>query len=224
MSESLSRRTLFPILGAVPAAAALGSAAPAAHESHAHAAQETATAKGPYKRKVFDDHQWQTVRVLADMIIPADESGPAATVAGVPEFLDDWIAFRTEQDGTQNFQAEMLGGLMWLDRESNKASGKDFVDAGEAAQKQLLDRIAYSKKAAKNDSQGAKFFSDFRSLIVSGYFSSKVGVKALPYLGNVAVMKWTGCDPKVWSIIETRLKSGYKDGILEAKPWGTKAS
>ena len=113
---------------------------------------------------------------------------------------------------------------MWLDRESNIASGKDFVDAGEAAQKKLLDRIAYTKKADKNDSQGVKFFSDFRSLIVSGYFSSKAGVKALPYLGNVAVMKWTGCDPKVWAIIEERMKNGYKGGVVEAKPWGTKSS
>lgn len=224
MSENVSRRNVFHILGVVPAAAALGSAAEA-HAAHSHgAAQETPSAKGPYKRRAFDDHQWQTVRVLSDLIMPADESGPAATAAGVPEYLDDWIAFRVEQDGNQNFQAEILGGLMWLDRESNKASGKDFVDAGEAAQKQLLDRIAYSKKAAKNDSQGAKFFSDFRSLVVGGYFSSKPGVKALPYLGNVAVMKWNGCDPKVWSILEDRLKNGYKDGVVEAKPWGTKNS
>ena len=223
MSDNVSRRNIFQIIGAVPAAAALGSAA-AAREGHAHAAKDSPSAKGPYKRQTFDDHQWQTVKLLSDITMPADESGPAASTAGVPEFLDDWIAFRTEQDGNQNFKAEMLGGLMWLDRESNIASGKDFVDAGEAAQKKLLDRIAYTKKADKNDSQGVKFFSDFRSLIVSGYFSSKAGVKALPYLGNVAVMKWTGCDPKVWAIIEERMKNGYKGGVVEAKPWGTKSS
>ena len=223
MSDNVSRRNIFQIIGAVPAAAALGSAA-AAHAGHPHAAKDSPSAKGPYKRQVFDDHQWKTVRLLSDTIMPADESGPAASAAGVPEFLDDWIAFRTEQDNNLNFQAEMLGGLMWLDRESNKASGKDFVDAGGAAQKKLLDRIAYPKKANKNDSQGVKFFSDLRSLVVSGYFSSKAGVKALPYLGNVAVMKWTGCDPKVWAIIEERMKNGYKGGVVEAKPWGTKSS
>ena len=225
MSDNVSRRNIFHILGAVPAAAALGNAVPMAHEGHMHAAaQEAAAAKGPYKRRTFDDHQWQTIHVLSDLIIPADESGPAASAAGVPEYLDDWVAFRVEQDGNLNFQAEMLGGLMWIDCESNKAMGKDFIDAGEAAQKQLLDRIAYPKKAAKDDSQGAKFFSDLRSLVVGGYFSSKAGVKALPYLGNVAVMKWTGCDPKVWAVIEERMKNGYTSGIIEAKPWGTKAS
>ena len=63
------------------------------------------------------------------------------------------------------------------------------------------------------------FFSEFRSLTVSGFFSSKVGVADLPYLGNKAVAEWKGCDPKVWAIIEERMKNGYK-GIVEAKPWG----
>jgi gluconate 2-dehydrogenase gamma chain len=67
------------------------------------------------------------------------------------------------------------------------------------------------------------FFNQFRSLTVSGYFSSKAGVAALPYLGNVAVIEWKGCDPKVWAILEDRMKNGYK-GIVESKPWDTHAS
>jgi hypothetical protein len=55
--------------------------------------------------------------------------------------------------------------------------------------------------------------------VIGGFFSSKAGVADLPYLGNVAVAEWNGCDPKVWAIIEDRMKNGYK-GILEAKPWG----
>jgi hypothetical protein len=219
----VSRRNLFHILGsAVPAAAVAVGAAGALEAQHEHGANsgESKSAKDqPFQRRVFNDHQWKTVQLLCDLIIPADESGPSASAAKVPEFLDDWVAFRTEQDGNQNFQAEMLGGLMWLDRESNKAGGKDFVDAGEAAQKQLLDRIAYPEKTAKDDHPGMAFFSQFRSLTVSGYFSSKPGVAALPYLGNRAVAEWKGCDPKVWAIIEERMKNGYK-GILEVKPWG----
>ncbi len=221
MSENVSRRNLFHILGAaVPAAAlATGAAGQLDAQQHHHApAADAGGSKGPYKRQVFDDHQWNTVKCLTDIIIPADESGPTASVAGVPEFLDEWIAFRTSEDGNQNFQAEMLGGLMWLDHESNKTFGKDFVDASPANQKQILDRIAYPKKVARDDQQGAAFFSQFRSLTVSGYFSSKPGVAALPYLGNVAVMEWKGCDPKVWAIIEDRMKNGYNKGVIEAKP------
>lgn len=216
MSENVSRRNLFHILGAAVPAAALATGKAEAQHHHA-AASDTGGAKGPYKRQTFDDHQWQTVKVLTDLIIPADESGPSASVAGVPEYLDEWIGFRTEQDGTENFKAEMLGGIMWLDHEANKMSGKDFIDLGVDGQKKILDRIAYPKKVARDDEQGMNFFSQFRSLTVGGYFSSKPGVAALPYLGNVAVMEWKGCDPKVWAIIEDRMKHGYK-GIVEAKP------
>ena len=178
-----------------------------------------AAPKGPYQRQTFDDHQWQTVTLLANVIIPADERSGSASQAGVPEFMDDWIAFRTEQDGNQNLRAEIFGGLMWLDREARRLSDKDFVSSSADQQKQILDRIAYPDRAAKDDLPFVSFFNQFRSLTVSGFFSSKMGVADLPYLGNVAVAEWKGCDPKVWAIIEERMKNGYK-GILEAKPWG----
>lgn len=222
-SPDVSRRDLFHIIGTVPAMAVVaGSALGQKNDPHhAHGTAGTdLTAKGPYKRQTFDDHQWKTVCVLCDLIIPADERSGSATQAGVPEFLDDWIAFRTDQDGNQDFRAEIFGGLMWLDRESNRLFEKSFADASADQQKQILDRIAYPKKAAKEDHAWASFFSHFRSLTVSGFFSSKMGVGDLPYLGNTAVAEWKGCDPKVWAVIEERMKNGYK-GILEAKPWSS---
>jgi hypothetical protein len=212
-TSGVSRRDIFQILGAAPAVAAVG-----AH-SHMHTGQEEpAVAKGPYKRQTFDDHQWETVKVLGDLIIPADERSVSASQAGVPEFMDDWIAFKTEQDGNMDLRAEVFGGLMWLDHESNRLFQKNFVGATADQQKQLLDRIAYPGKAAKDDSPWVAFFTQFRSLTVGGFFSSKPGVADLPYLGNRAVAEWKGCDPKVWAIIEERMKNGYK-GVLEAKPW-----
>ena len=207
--SGISRRDIFQIIGSVPAIAAVTAGDAAAATPNA----------GAYKRQTFDDHQWRTVRVLCDLILPADERGPSATAAGVAEFLDDWIAFRTDQEGNQDLRAEILGGLMWLDHESRMLTEKDFADASTAQQKQMLDRIAYPARAAKDDHPGVSFFNEMRILVVGGYFSSKAGVADLPYLGNVAVAEWKGCDPKVWSIIEERMKNGYK-GILEAKPWG----
>jgi gluconate 2-dehydrogenase subunit 3-like protein len=207
--SGVSRRDIFQIIGSVPAIAAVTAGEAAAATPKA----------GAYKRQTFDEHQWRTVRVLCDLIIPADERSPGATEAGVPEFLDDWIAFRTDQENNQNLRAEILGGLMWLDHESRQLFQKDFADAPTEQQKQILDRIAYPDRASKEDRPGASFFSELRILVIGGFFSSKAGVADLPYLGNVAVAEWKGCDPKVWSIIEERMKNGYK-GILEAKPWG----
>ena len=218
-STDVSRRDLFQIIGTAPAVAAVVSGSALAQtKEHEHTARPQENgAKGPYQRQTFDDHQWRAVRVLCDLIIPADERSGSATQAGVPEFLDDWIAFRTAQDGNEDLRAQIFGGLIWLDRESNARFQKGFADASPEQQEQILDRVAYPKRAAKEDHPWVVFFSEFRSLTVSGFFSSKMGVGDLPYLGNTAVAEWKGCDPQVWTVIEERMKNGYK-GVLEAKP------
>lgn len=225
--EGVSRRSLFQIFGAAPAAAVVMSVRPVlaqVNPHHAHlpvpAAARAAEPTGPYVRKIFDDHHWKTVQVLCDLIIPADDRSGSATQAGVPEFIDDWIAFRNEMNGDRDFEAQIVGGLMWLDRESNHRFEKDFVDATADQQKQLLDRIAWPEKAAKEDALGVTFFNHLRDLTVGGFFSSKMGIHDLPYLGNTAVAHWKGCDPKVWAVIEDRMKNGYK-GVAgpEVKPW-----
>jgi hypothetical protein len=40
------------------------------------------------------------VRVLCDLIVPADERSGSATQAGVPEFIDDWLDFRKQKTAT----------------------------------------------------------------------------------------------------------------------------
>jgi gluconate 2-dehydrogenase gamma chain len=209
----VTRRNLIQILGIAPAAAAAQ-----AQGEHDHAAPP-APARKAYQRKVFNDHQWRTVQVLCDLIIPADEHSGSATAAGVPEFIDDWLDFRTREDGTETLQAGVLGGLAWLDLESTHLFQKDFAAATEAQQKQILDRIAWPARAAAADRRWAGFFTRFRDLTVSGFFSSKMGVADLPYLGNKAVAEWKGCDPKVWAVIEERMKNGYKGLGGEVKPW-----
>jgi len=134
--------------------------------------------------------------------------------------MDDWIHFRKQESGSDRLEAQILGGLIWLNRESLKISDKEFADASADQQKQILDRVAWPDRAAKEDQPWVEFFNEFRDLTVSGFFSSKMGVADLPYLGNTAVAEWKGCDPKVWSIIEERMKNGYKGpALIEAKPW-----
>lgn len=226
--EGVSRRGLFQILGTGPAVVALSSRPMLAQviEHHAHlsasAAARAAGPSGPYQRKVFDDKQWRTVCILSDLIVPADERSGSATEAGVPEFMDDWIEFVNEQRGNRDLEAQILGGLMWLDRESSRLFDKPFADAAPDQQRQILDRIAWPGRASKEDHAGVEFFNHFRDLTVSGFFSSKMGVADLPYLGNTAVAEWKGCDPKVWAVIEDRMKTGYK-GVAgpEVKPWSS---
>jgi len=207
----VSRRELFQIAGSVPALAAVTAGASLAQTHEAHS--------GTYRRKVFDDHDWHTVRVLCDLIIPADERSGSATQAGVPEFIDDWLDFRKQEDGNDDLTAHILGGLVWLDRESSRLFNKAFADAAPDRQKEILDRIAWPERASAEDRRWAAFFSRFRDLTLNGFYSSKMGIADLPYLGNTAVPEWKGCDPAVWAKIEERMKNGYKGLGGEVKPW-----
>lgn len=216
----MNRRTILQIIASAGGAGALAEAQTAEHSGHTAPAEKT-TPPAAYHRKVFDDHQWRTVRVLCDLILPADEHSGSATQAGVPEFIDDWLDFRKHEDGNDRLQTEILGGLTWLDRESARLFEKPFADAAAAQQKQILDRIAWPERAAAEDHRAVAFFNRFRDLTVGGFYSSRVGIADLPYLGNKAVGEWKGCDPKVWAVIEERLKNGYKGIGGEVEPQGT---
>lgn len=218
-ASAVSRRGLFQILGSVPAVAIAG-AGLAQAQTHDHGdAAATPPAQPAFVRRVFSDHQWKTVQTLSDLVIPADDHSASATQAGVPEAIDDWLDFRSNQDRNDNLRAEILGGLAWLDRESRTLGAADFVGLSADRQKQILDRIAFPDRAAKEDRHGVAFFNRFRDLVVGFYVSSKAGIAFLPYLGNRAVAHWEGCDPKVWAIIEERLKNGYQGLGGEVKPW-----
>ena len=44
---------------------------------------------------------------------------------------------------------------------------------------------------------GVTFFNSFRNLVATGFFSSKMGVDDLGYVGNTYVPEWTGCPDEV---------------------------
>ena len=192
------RRALLKALTAIPASALVPLSSAGGREGR-HAPANTPTtsptpAKAAYTRKVLGDREWKTLAVLSDLLIPADDRTGRATQAGVPEFIDAWLDLQRGDP-----LAEIRGGLTWLDMECNRLFNHDFADCSEAQQKQILDRIAYPAKAAPQDANAVAFFNHLRDLVVSGFFSSKMGVKDLPYLGNTMVADWEGCPPEVLS-------------------------
>src|ERR1017187_10587315 len=105
----VTRRNLIRILGVAPAAAAAQTQA-----EHTHAAPPAPEpAKKVYQRKVFDDHQWRSVQVLCDLIIPADEHSGSATAAGVPEFIDDWLDFPARAGGHRTEERRVGKECRW---------------------------------------------------------------------------------------------------------------
>jgi len=187
-----NRRHLLKTFVAAPIAAGFAF-------SEAQAQQARAAAKGiGYTPKFFTPHEWSTVRVLADIVIPKDERSGSATDAGVPEFMDfilqDPLA---EPAPRERNQTRMRGGLAWLDLECGRRFGKTFLELGDADRKTVLDAIAYPEKAAPEMRAGVVFFNGFRDLTAAGFFSSKAGVADLQFIGNVFNPTWNGCPPEV---------------------------
>jgi len=158
---------------------------------HASQAARVAAASGQaFAPAFFTAHELETVKLLVNYIIPRDDRSGSATDAGVPEFMDFVI---NEQKG---MQTPMRGGLAWLDTECRERFSKTFMLAADSERRQVLDDIAYPAKAKKSLSQGVSFFNDFRDLTASGFFSSKMGIEDLQYLGNTFVHDWQGCPPE----------------------------
>ena len=57
----------------------------------------------------------------------------------------------------------------------------------------MLDDLAWPAKAKPEFAHGVAFFNSFRDLTAAGFFSSKMGVADLQYMGNVMVAEWKGC-------------------------------
>jgi gluconate 2-dehydrogenase subunit 3-like protein len=140
--------------------------------------------------RFFTADEYQTVRVLVDLIIPRDARSGSATDAGVPEFMDFMMA---DQDTAPEARTAMRGGLAWIDAECGHRFGKRFVECAEQERTKLLDEIAWPARARPEMSHGVAFFNSFRDLTATGFWSSEMGVKDLRYQGNTFVMNWTGC-------------------------------
>lgn len=189
----ITRREALGVLAGLPLAAAFQPVpGTTAHELLAvKDAVATETAAGaPYELKFFTPHEWETVRVLVDLVIPADERSGSATDAGVPEFMDFFI------DAYPSMRLPMRGGLAWLDAESRNRFGKPFVEAAEGERTAILDDIAWPARARPEMSQGVAFFNRFRDLTASGFWSTRMGVEDLRFMGNRGMATWDGCPPE----------------------------
>lgn len=128
--------------------------------------------------KFFTEHEMKTITVLSDIILPADGKSGSASQAGVPAFIE-FIA----KDMPQH-QTPLRGGMMWLDNQANKRFGKKFAYCASSEQIKIVDDIAYPEDAKKDMMQGVAFFNLMRDLVMTGFYTSKMGIEDLGYVGN----------------------------------------
>jgi len=204
--QGMERRDALKFLGAA-SLAAIGLAAPDVARAAEYARSALEQGSPVYKPVYFTPAEWPMVRTLSDLVIPKDAHSGGAIEAGVPEFMD---FIMTEFKDNQKW---MRPGLLWLNNECMKRFKKSFVACTPDQQKKILDEIAFPKKAAPAMKPGVQFFSRFRDMTASGFFTSRIGIADIGYKGNTIVPEWTGCpDAQL-----TKLGVSYKMSMHAAR-------
>jgi len=136
-----------------------------------------------------------TLTALCDMIIPADETSPAASAVGVPAYINEYVSAPSEW--YQKALVQVRGGLIWINVESGKRFGTPFAELTEQQRTVICDDICYVPKAKPEFKQAAQFFDRVRDLTAEGFYTTDEGMKDIGYVGNVALASFDGPPPEV---------------------------
>jgi len=154
-------------------------------------AEKAASSPAGYMPKFFSVQQYETLRALCQTIIPPDQESDGAIEAGAPEFIDLLTSENKE------LQLRLGGGIMWLDSTCSERYGHTYLQCTAQQQKEILDLMAFRENAEKSLRlrPGVEFFSTLRKFTADGFFTSKIGIKYLGYVGNTYLSEFPGCPP-----------------------------
>jgi hypothetical protein len=144
----------------------------AAQHVHEEAAAVAATNNGVYKPKALTQHEFDTLKMLCEIIVPGASKGNAA------EFIDLLSSQNPEMADIYT------GGLGWLDEEMRVRYQADFLTAKPEQRTELLDILAYRKNRTDALAPGIRFFDWARRMAVDGYYTSAAGIKEVGFMGN----------------------------------------
>lgn len=148
-------------------------------------AEELAREKELMSEQFFNEHEMKTIASLCDIIIPKDDVSGSATDAGVPGFIEFMAKDRPA------YQTPLRGGIKWLDLQCMRRFNADFASCNADQQIEMVDEIAFPEKAKPEMQPGVAFFNTMRDLTACGFFTSKMGLQDLGYMGN-RPNQWNG--------------------------------
>ncbi|MDG1271973.1 MAG: gluconate 2-dehydrogenase subunit 3 family protein [Flavobacteriaceae bacterium] len=133
-------------------------------------------------QQFFDAEEINLIEDLGNIIIPPNSNGNIKEAEVV-----DFIEFIAKE--LIELQQPLRFGLSELNKRSINDFQKNFIDLNFDEKQKLLDPIAYPEEVSEVLIDQANFFSLLRDLVVTGYFTSEVGINDLGYVGN---------QPNVW--------------------------
>lgn len=189
ITPSPSRRKFFKGLSLIPVTAVALSGCTKASPDPATPATLSGSPAQAYKPEFFNDAEWAFVNAACDRLIPADDIGPGALEAGVPEFLDRHMQTPYAAGDIWYMQGPFLEaapqfgyqgrlalrdilrvGMKAVDAHCNKTFSKPFAQLDHSQQEAVL-KEAEAGKLQLDDISSKLFFSQLLSETRSGFFA-----------------------------------------------------
>ena len=149
---------------------------------------------------ILSENQKNCLAALSDMLLPPTEGMPAPSQMGMVKFLDEWVS--APYDLQQRHQTMILSGLTKLDTDSQAKYGQNFLELTSDRRRLMLDSFAAD---TDENSTARNFFKLLRYLVIGGYYTSDIGLRAIGYRGNVPSRNYGGLSSEVYEGINAEL-------------------
>jgi len=127
--------------------------------------------------------QRATAAALCDLIIPADDTSPAASSVGVVDFLDEWISAPYPEHAED--RKTVTDALSKVEGEARRRFKTSFAKLSTQQMSTIADALLTDP-----------LFVRYRGLTAGGFYTTAVGMKDLKYVGNVAMQSFEGPTPE----------------------------
>jgi hypothetical protein len=134
--------------------------------------------------------QRATLRIAADLMLPADDRSPSGGALHLDAFVDEWVSAPYPEQ--QRDRRLILSGLAWLDAESSARFGHGFVAASDSERRAAFDSIAFKGKVQPGYERPSVFFARLRGLMLGGFYSLPEGIADIGYVGNAPMPAYPG--------------------------------
>ena len=150
----------------------------------------------PWERILASD-ELESLAILCDLVIPADDRSPSASEVGAQDFIDEWVS--APYVGNSDDLVLVRAGLVWLDQQAAErfGDGLRFRNLSAEQQATICDDICFLPEAAADHEEAARFFDRVRDLTSTAFWTTQVGMDDLQYIGNVPLAQWNPPPPDV---------------------------
>jgi hypothetical protein len=178
---AIERRNLIKILGAGLGARATG----ISQQQHRHASP-TGPVAANYTPRALTAAEYRVVDILADLILPTDETSPGAHDAGVARYIDIVLLY-----GDVATLASWQIGVKAVNDAAKAAHGRSFHEIPVPQQTDIVRTMAANETNPVSPME--TLFVALKRLAIEAFYLSPAGKQSLGYRGDTAIARFPGC-------------------------------